>query len=389
MLLALLVSAGCALAQSEDPSSQAAPTALSSEERAALEQRVADLETELAELKDLLLAIGSTPPQAATQAVTVVEEEEEDYPTSDFSGSGMLEYRHLFNEPGVNTGRIRRARITVRGDLSDDTSYKMDVDGTGGARDLVRDLYISYDASDSSTWKIGQFKMPQSYAQNLSRMSQPLPERPLVSEQSTWNGAQFYGLAANRHLGLQYQYQDDDGRNTVQAAIFGGAGRNTRDENSSKDFAIRYQYADEDDRHQAAISYRTGQQYDPTVAGNYLQTWGLEYRYHGQKHWVETEWMTGQARGNGALVGECGGYIQWIYWPDGTKRYAYWPSKGSGDEFWSLRLERIARTANPGNRASVAWLGYTRFLEDDWKAQLAFGYQRGEQRLYLTNYWKF
>ena len=71
------------------------------------------------------------------------------------------------------------------------------------------------------------------------------------------------------------------------------------------------------------------------------------------------------------------------------QRYGYWPEDGSGDEFWTLRLERLSRPSHPGSRVSLAWLGYTRFIEDDWKAQIALAYQRSEQRLYLTNYWSF
>lgn len=356
------------------------------EERAALEQRVADLEAELAELKDMLRALVPSGEAAAPPAAT--EPEEEDYPTSDWSGDAVVEYRHIFGQPGaVSTGRISRQYITVRGDLSDDTSYKIDVDTAGAGKDLLRDAYIRYRASSSSTWTLGQFKPPQGYAQFLSNLDQPLPARPLVSDDATWNGFRSYRLATSWQLGAQYQYREDE--HTLQAAVFGGVGRNALDENSNKDMVLRYQYSDSDSRHQAALSYRFGQQYDGSVAGNYLQTWGLEYRYHGEKHWVEAEWMAGQARGDGALVDEYGGYVQWIYWPDGTKRYAVWPEAGSGDEFWALRLERLGRTHYPGSRVSLAWLGYTRFIEDDWKAQLALAYQRDEQRLYLTNYWRF
>ncbi len=384
MLLAMVVAAGLLWSPPmwAQPDEQGA-------DRDALEQRVADLERELAALKGALAEDAAAEAAAQAETPPVSEPAEPDYPTSDWSGSAIMEYRHLFGpSAGVSGGRLRRARLGVKGALSDDTTYQVELDGAAGANDLPRKVYIQYRPSRSSTWTLGQFKMPQGYAQLLSRMDQPLPERPLVSENSTWNGSKFYGLAPAYQYGAQYQWVDSDRRHTVQAAVFSGTGRNKGDENSSKDLAIRYQYSTPDMRHQAAVSYRTGEQYDGSP-GNYLQTWGFEYRYHGAKHWLEAEWMAGQARGDGQLVDSAGGYVQWVYWPDGTSRYGYWPEDGSGDDFWTLRLERLSRPSHPGSRVSLAWLGYTRFIEDDWKAQLALAYQRGDQRLYLTSYWQF
>lgn len=358
-------------------------------DRDALEQRVADLERELAELKQAFAEDAAAEAAAQGEMPPVSEPAESDYPTSDWSGSTIMEYRHVFGpSTGVSGGRFRRLRVAVKGALSDDTTYQVELDGAAGASDLPRKVYIQYRPSRSSTWTLGQFKMPQGYAQLLSRMDQPLPERPLVSENSTWNGSTFYGLAPAYQYGAQYQWVDSDRRYTVQAAVFGGAGRNKMDENSHQDIVLRYQYSSADSRHRAAVSYRAGIQYDGSP-GDHLQAWGLEYCYHGAKHWLEAEWTAGQARGDGQLVDSAGGYVQWVYWPDGTSRYGYWPEDGSGDEFWTLRLERLSRPSHPGSRVSLAWLGYTRFIEDDWKAQIALAYQRSEQRLYLTNYWSF
>ena len=252
-------------------------------DRDALEQRVADLERELAELKQAFAEDAAAEAAAQGEMPPVSEPAESDYPTSDWSGSTIMEYRHAFGpSTGVSGGRFRRLRV----------------------------------------------------------------------------------------------------------AVFSGAGRNKMDENSHKDIVLRYQYSSADSRHRAAVSYRAGMQYDGSP-GDHLQAWGLEYCYHGAKHWLEAEWTAGQARGDGQLVDSAGGYVQWIYWPDGISRYGYWPEDGSGDEFWTLRLERLSRPSHPGSRVSLAWLGYTRFIEDDWKAQIALAYQRSEQRLYLTNYWSF
>ncbi len=383
-------SAETAPAPAEPAPAETAPEATVTEPTAAMS--AADREAILAEiaelrsrLNDLTQRLDASPPPAPP-----ADDAEEDYPTSDISGDMIVEYQARFGENVArpNTFELRRFWLTASGKLREDTTYKIQgAVTTGSGDDIPRDVYIDHQINDESSIRIGQWEMPMGYSTVLDPMTNPLPAASLINEGGTWNGWRFYGMSPNRQIGAMYQYRDD--HNLAQFAIYNGNGRNDRDENSAKDVNLRYNYISAGKRHEAGLAYRRGAQFDQSLAANLLETWGLEYRYNGRKNVVMVEAMTGNTRGNGALVDQTGYAIDYVYWPDGSKPQAWWPSKGSGDEFYTARWEQAWRNNDYTDRCSIFWLGYGKYHSDDWRTQVALGLQRYDQRLYVTTIMKF
>ncbi len=355
--------------------------ALSADDRDEILAEIAELRARLDELTERLDAAPPPPPPA--------EDTEEDYPTSDLGGDLLFEYEGRFggNVAQPNAFRFRRVRLSAEGNLRDDTTYRVQAEMTSGANDIPMDVYIDHQINDESSVRIGQWKMPLGYGNSMDQMNTVLGAPSLINGGGVWNGWRFYRMAPDRQLGAMYQYRDT--HNLAQFALYNGSGRNALDENSAKDVNLRYNYISAGKRHEAGLAYRRGAQYDQSLAGNLLETYGLEYRYNGRKNVVMVEAMTGNTRGNGALVDQTGYAIDYVYWPDGSKPQAWWPSKGSGDEFWTARWEQAWRNNDYNDRCSILWLGYGKYHSDDWRTQISLGLQRYDQRVYVTTLMKF
>lgn len=361
----------------------AAPDALTTgtaEDREAILAEIAELRSRL---NDLTKRLDAAPPPAPP-----AEDAEEDYPTVDWGGDALFQFESGFGESAVTPGfRLRRARFAASGRLREDTAFQVKAELVGGGDDIPRDVFIEHRASDQSTVRIGQFKMPQGYQHLLSRMDNLLAERSLISDGGAWNGRQIRRLSPERQIGAQYTYRDS--HSTAQLAVFNGNGRNRRDENSALDVAGRYLYTSAGRRHEAGLSYHEGAQFDQRAPGNRLRTWGLEYRYNGRKNVVMVEALSGKARASDRLIPETGYSIEYVYWPDGSKPQAWWPSKGSGEEFYVARWEQAWANNDYRQRISLLWLGYGRYHSDDWRTSISVGLQRHEQRVYVQTALKF
>ena len=370
--------AGGALAQSPTAAPEGSGTN-------SIEARIAALEAEIAALKAEVSGAKEVDPKTASAPTTA----KTGYPTGDLGGYIQMDWEQHFGPGAGISGLVpRRVRLEYVGKIATDVDYKVSVEGASAAADLVRDAYIRYRGSSGKhTWTLGQFKMPQGYADLLSDTNQLLGTRPIMMEAATWNGTRFTAIAPSRQLGVQYACTDS--HNLAQAAIFGGNGRNVMDENSAKDLAVRYIYSSSDKRHELGGSVRVGQQFAGAAAAN-LTNVGFEYRYHGKKWQVLAEGLTGSVRtANNTLRPQAGICLDLVYWPDGTKRYAWWPEAGAGDEYWMARLERVWRDQRFANSVTVAWLGYGRYVRDDWRFTIALGVQRQEQKLIFSNTVRF
>ena len=378
ILSLLMAGAGGALAQSPAPVPEASGAK-------SIEARIADLEAQIVALKAEVAQFkegdSKTTPTPSTTG--------KDYPTGDVGGYVQMDWEQHFGPGAGISGLVpRRVRLEYVGKIASDVDYKVSVEGASAAADLVRDAYVKYKGSGGKhTWTVGQFKMPQGYADLLPDTNQLLGTRPIMMEAATWNGTRFTAIAPSRQLGVQYAYTDS--HNLAQAAIFGGNGRNTMDENSAKDVAVRYIHSSKDKRHELGGSVRVGQEFAGAAAAN-LTNIGLEYRYHGKKWQVLAEGLTGSVRtANNTLRPQAGVCLDLVYWPNGTKRYAWWPEAGAGDEYWMARLERVWRDQTFTNSVTVAWLGYGRYVRDNWRFTIALGVQRQEQKLILSNTVRF
>ena len=105
--------------------------------------------------------------------------------TMQFSGRMHLDYRS-FTDEGTpkSTFVLRRARITVEGQLYDSYTYKVETDFADRGSSILRDGYVNAKVSDALEFRFGQFKAPFSQERLQSSQRVNFVDRSSLTELS-------------------------------------------------------------------------------------------------------------------------------------------------------------------------------------------------------------
>jgi hypothetical protein len=188
----------------------------------------------------LALAIGFTA-QAQTKGEKVRQFVDEHLRLSGYLQGG---FRWDENTDPATTFYLHRARLSLTGDAANDKiDYRLQVDMAGSPK--ICDLYIRYKPLKQLNVELGQFKIPFSYEnENCGPTTVEFIEYSYLTTYLVRNNAMYDGIAATgRDIGLQLYggFIEREGYNIINynVGIYNGAGINTKDNNSSKDFVGR------------------------------------------------------------------------------------------------------------------------------------------------------
>jgi phosphate-selective porin OprO/OprP len=184
------------------------------------------------------------------------------------SGYTQVRYQSYPKANRADGFDVRRARLTLSGNVSSSWEYGLQIDFVGGTESVpagtntsanskptaidptLLDAYISYKAADFLKITAGQFLLPFSAENNISDRSLELVDRSqvvnaLVSRKGDASNGIIDSLGNNngRDIGVQASGSviKVGGRYIVDyyAGLFNGAGINVADNNESKDFSGR------------------------------------------------------------------------------------------------------------------------------------------------------
>lgn len=105
---------------------------------------------------------------------------------------------------------IRRARVTFRGNFSNDWAMRLESDfgantlgSTNGYRAQITDAFVEWTAHPAAQVRLGQFKTPFGWEQLMSDTQNPFVERPLANDRLTVGrqiGAALSGTVAEKRV---------------------------------------------------------------------------------------------------------------------------------------------------------------------------------------------
>ncbi len=170
--------------------------------------------------------------------------------------SGYTQVRYQNDKSKNDAFDIRRARLDLRGDITERWDYRTQVDFGGGTTSSTTgaqsysvkllDVIIGYKVNPYLKLSIGQQKIPFSQENLASSPKLETINRSQVVEALTARGTDVIGNQNGRDIGLQASGsvfpKDDYNRLDYAVGIFNGAGINSGDTNEQKDFVGRLVY---------------------------------------------------------------------------------------------------------------------------------------------------
>lgn len=212
-------------------------------------------ESDVDKLLDLLVKKGVVTQSEATgfRADLAVKKHEEKDLQKEFNivagkpikVSGYVQPRYqYFQEKGkTNTFDIRRARLDIKGDITERFDYRSQIEFGGTSGVFLLDAYLGYKFDPAFRLQAGQFKIPFSLENLTSSPKLETINRSQVVEALVARGKDVIGNQNGRDIGIQasgslLQIQDF---NLVDYAIgvFNGYGINRVDVNDRKDIIGR------------------------------------------------------------------------------------------------------------------------------------------------------
>ena len=158
--------------------------------------------------------------------------------------SGYLQTGFEWNEIGGSSFYVKRARLTLTGDLlKEKFDYRLQVDMAGSPR--ITDFYIRFKPLNQINVELGQFKVPFAVENDTyGPTTFEFIEYSYLTTYLVRNNALYDGVAATgRDIGLQLygSFFERDGYSILNynLAVLNGSGINVKDNNKSKDFVAR------------------------------------------------------------------------------------------------------------------------------------------------------
>jgi len=154
--------------------------------------------------------------------------------------SGFVNLRYQFtDEKGKYDGfDVRRAYLTLKGKATQSLSYKLQVDFAGTPK--ILDAYAEWKAAEFFSLQAGQFKLPFSLENPYSPLNLETSDNSQIIDNLA-SGTKDVVSSNGRDIGLQasgkFFKQTDFSLLEYKVGVFNGAGINTTENNSTKDFA--------------------------------------------------------------------------------------------------------------------------------------------------------
>lgn len=158
------------------------------------------------------------------------------------SGYTQLRYQFLDEDGKIDSFDIRRARLDIKGDVTERFDYRLQTDFAGSSAKVL-DATAGYKVNPYLKLTAGQFKIPFSLENLASSPKLETINRSQVVEALTARGKDVIGNQNGRDIGIQasgnFWLSGDRSLADYALGIFNGSGINASDKNEQKDFVER------------------------------------------------------------------------------------------------------------------------------------------------------
>ena len=153
---------------------------------------------------------------------------------------GYIQVRYYSNNDMDNSFDIRRARLSLKGNIIKKLNYKLQTE-FGGSRQKLLDAELNFDIHPLLQLTAGQFTIPFSYENLISSSNLATINRSQIVEALAARGMDFSGNHNGRDIGMMIKgrfslYLDYE----YALGLFNGSGINIKDTNKQKDVIGRY-----------------------------------------------------------------------------------------------------------------------------------------------------
>ncbi|WP_158796924.1 porin [Pedobacter sp. L105] len=229
--------------------------------------------------------------------------------------SGLIqgEYEGFQQQSANNTFLLHRARLDIKGDVSDNWSYEVYTEFAGGTPKLL-DAYATYRVTDFLKFTAGQFKVPFSLESTVNDSQLDFIDRAAVINALTSRSTDVIGNNIGRDIGIQasgsfvkinHRYLFD-----YQLALLNGAGYDvTSDNNKYKDLSGRLTFHPVKDLDISADFYNGVGFYGTPAKNEKRDREGLDARYVVGKLALQAEYD----KGTDGVINRDGWYGQATY----------------------------------------------------------------------------
>lgn len=225
--------------------------------------------------------------------------------------SGYTQVRYRQDESINDTFDIRRARLDIKGDITERFDYRTQVEFGGASGPFLLDVTIGYKVNPYLKLTAGQFKIPFSQENLISSSKLETINRSQVVEALVARGSDVIGNQNGRDIGVQangsLSSKEDYNLLDYAFGIFNGSGINRADLNEQKDFVGRLVYYPLKDW-SIGTSYYSGR-YTLSAAParkDDRDRWGVEFAYVKDPFSLKGEYI----KGNDGATNEDGWYLQ-------------------------------------------------------------------------------
>ncbi len=156
--------------------------------------------------------------------------------------SGYTEVRYRQADPLKDTFDVRRARLSLRGDLGSGFDYRLQAEFAGSSAKVL-DAVLGWRRADGLKVTAGQFKIPFSQENLQSSNTMELINRSMVVAAMSARGLDVTGDQNGRDIGIQasgtFPLFSSPSALEYAAGLFNGSGTNRTDLNDQKDLVGR------------------------------------------------------------------------------------------------------------------------------------------------------
>ncbi|MDD5450019.1 MAG: porin [Candidatus Omnitrophica bacterium] len=281
-------------------------------------------ESDVDKLLDLLVEKGvlTKDDAAGFRADLAVKKQEEKEKQKEFnvvagkpikvSGYTQLRYRqdHTLNNDGFD---IRRARLDIKGDVTERFDYRTQVEFGGTSGPFLLDATIGYKVNPYIKLLAGQFKVPFSQENLTSSPKLETINRSQVVEALVARGQDVIGNQNGRDIGIQVSgsifSKMDYALLDYAAGVFNGSGINASDKNERKDFAGRLVFHPFKEWSVGGSYYNGYGSWGTPLRKNDRDRIGAEFAYVKDPLSLKGEYI----RGNDGSLNREGWYLQGAY----------------------------------------------------------------------------
>jgi phosphate-selective porin OprO and OprP len=158
------------------------------------------------------------------------------------SGYTQFRYQTLYESGKIDGFDVRRARLTLKGDITPHISYKVQQEFGGGTPKLI-DADMGFEYNHHLKFNFGQFKIPFSQENLASSNKFDLINRTQVVEALVARGKDVIGNQNGRDIGVMMSgslwHSADNFIIDYAVGLFNGSGINGNDKDEQKDISGR------------------------------------------------------------------------------------------------------------------------------------------------------